>query len=113
MIVFTEMQNIQALLEQDGIIHKDYEFLNDVGLIIGGSEDQSLHHDICRNFSYWASSVPEIQDDNYQVVGWEVDRLQYNEAMSSPFAPSSILVGLGDEENVYLGIQRDQIEYHG
>jgi hypothetical protein len=112
-IVFTEMQHLQSLFEQEGIIHNKYEFINDIGLIIGGSEDQSLHHDIARNFSYWANSSKISEDGIYQHNGWEVNRLDYNEAMSSPFAPSSILIGVGHEENVYLGIQRDQINYHG
>jgi hypothetical protein len=107
------MQRIQTLLADDGVIHNQYEFVNDFGLIIGGSEDQSLHHDISRTFSYWVDSIAENKDDTYQQMGWEVDRLQYNEAMSSPFAPCSILLGLGDEPHVYLAIQRDQIQYHG
>lgn len=42
--------------------------------------------------------------------GWEFDRLAYNEAMASPNAPSSLLISMNDSEEVYVGVQKNQIE---
>jgi hypothetical protein len=100
-------------LEEDGIISKDYEFLHEVGLIIGGTEDQSLHHDISRQFASWTKNDTKKEDEYDRQAGWEVNRLNYNEAMSSPFAPSSILLALGSADDVFLGIQRNEVDFHG
>jgi hypothetical protein len=95
----------------DGVIASDKEALYDLGIIIGGTEDQSLHHDVARRFVNWFPN--EYGNQNYAfmapVTGWEVDRLAYNAAMSSSNAPASILLGMSNDQEVLLGVQKDQI----
>merc|ERR1712063_24281 len=43
------------------------------------------------------------------VMGWEIDRLEYNAAMSSRNAPASILLGMNDKVEALLGVQKDQV----
>lgn len=43
------------------------------------------------------------------LTGWEVDRIEYNQAMESAFPPCSILIGMGKSGDFLLGIQKDQI----
>mmetsp|Transcript_33797 Transcript_33797/g.73241 ORF Transcript_33797/g.73241 Transcript_33797/m.73241 type:complete len:1510 (+) Transcript_33797:223-4752(+) len=90
------------------------EQLDDIGLLFGGSEDQSLHHDTARQKTQWMKHRPFACDNElfeYDMIpGWEVERLMYNAAMASPYAPGSLLVGLhGGDGIVYLGVQRDYV----
>lgn len=80
------------------------ETLCDLGILVGGTEDQSLHHDTARQIVSWMHEENQIP-----VMGWEIDRLEYNAAMASKHAPSSILLGLNDKKEVLLGVQKDQI----
>ena len=87
------------------------ETLDDLGILIGGTEDQPLHHDLARQHVSW---LPEKWlysgvSGMTPASGWEVDRLAYNEAMSSPNAPASLVMGMGDNTEVLLGVQNDQI----
>jgi hypothetical protein len=95
-------------LASEQVIFPQVETLDDVGILIAGTQNQPLHHDVARTFSGWVSSTAKYnakQED--PVAGWEVGRLEYNEAMASPFAPSSIIVPMGEE--AFLGVQKDQI----
>jgi hypothetical protein len=93
-----------------GVFNPETEVLDDLGILIGGTEDQALHHDVARQCVYW---LPEKcrysgEVDTVPVGGWELERLDYNEAMSSPNAPASLVVGMGDATEVLLGVQNDQ-----
>lgn len=92
-----------------GIYHPQEEAMYDLGILIGGTEDQSLHHDVARQSVSWIPEKLLWDEDAIPVTGWEIDRLAYNEAMASPNAPSSILIGMGDKSEVLLGVQKDQI----
>jgi hypothetical protein len=93
-----------------GIIDPRFEKLHDVGMLIGGTEDQSLHHDVARQIVTWTPEVAEGGSTDLQVAGWEVDRKEYNAAMASPHAPSSLVIGMGENREVLLGVQKDQIQ---
>ena len=100
-------------MTQRNILINGAEELDDIGLLFGGVEDQSLHHDTARQFTTWMANRPLAEFDDMAeldaIPGWEVDRLEYNNAMSSPAAPGSLLVGLHGGDFVYLGVQKDQI----
>lgn len=105
---------IERLFIEMGIISSDQECLDEIGLLVGGTEDQSLHHDIARKFVHWydePKSENETSDDhsNVALVGWEVGRLRYNKMISSQFGPAAVLISLGNGAEMLLGIQKDQI----
>lgn len=104
----------EALFSKEGVLNLLNERLDDVGLLFGGTEDQSLHHDTARQSTCWLIERPRVGSEENSsgasVSGWEVDRVLYNRAMASSHAPSSIIVGLGDAKDVLLGVQRNQIE---
>jgi hypothetical protein len=94
-----------------GIFNPETEALYDLGILVGGTEDQSLHHDVARQCVSWLPQecLTSCETGMNPVTGWEIDRLTYNEAMSSPIAPSSILICMGDAGEVLLGVQKDQV----
>jgi hypothetical protein len=107
--VITTRAVVENLLT--GIFDPRSEALYDLGILIGGTEDQSLHHDVARQCVSWIPEKVHSVDGvgMNPVGGWEIDRLGYNEAMSSPNAPSSVLICMGDAEEVLLGVQKDQV----
>lgn len=95
------------------MINPAFEAVHDIGLLFGGTEDQSLHHDTARQTTSWASEKTATENtiDSLKLQpGWEIDRLEYNEAMASPHAPSSLVIGLGPTDEIFLGVQKDCIE---
>lgn len=107
---------IESIFAEMGIISPDRECLDEIGLLIGGTEDQSLHHDIARKFVHWyeePKSGKVVFDDHSTyadvLVGWEVDRLQYNRMISSPSGPAAVLIAMGPRSKMLLGVQKDQI----
>jgi hypothetical protein len=100
--------DLESALAAEQVVFPQVETLDDVGMLIAGTEDQPLHHDVARTFSGWVSNKAKhnAQEED-PVAGWEVGRLEFNEAMASPYAPSSIIVGMGEES--FLGVQKDQI----
>eukprot|EP00978_Attheya_sp_CCMP212_P027022 scaffold90036_cov55-Attheya_sp.AAC.5 len=104
---------VEDLFARDGVITKLCENVDDIGLLFGGSEDQSLHHDAARQVTSWLPERPSSADAVDRMnpySGWEIDRLEYNATMESAYAPGSILVGLGDADHVLLGVQKDRID---
>jgi hypothetical protein len=104
---------VEDLFARDKVITKLCEKVDDIGLLFGGSEDQSLHHDAARQLTSWLPERPSSDDAVERMnpySGWEIDRLEYNMTMESAYAPGSILVGLGDTEYVLLGVQKDRID---
>ena len=77
---------MERLFIEMGIISSVQECLDEFGLLVGGTEDQSFHHDIARKFAHWydeSKSEHETSDDHSNEeaeahVSWEVGRLQYN-----------------------------------
>jgi hypothetical protein len=103
---------VESILTQEGIVNPAFEAIHDLGLLFGGTEDQSLHHDIARQTSVWVKCRPSVDsalDSANLVPGWEVDRLEYHEAMASAWAPSSILLSLGNSDEVHIGVQKDHV----
>jgi hypothetical protein len=100
---------IESVLINAGVFDPEHETLHDVSLLIGGTEDQSLHHDVPRQMACWLPSDDSC-DSEEAVLGWEANRLAYNSAMSSQFAPSSMLVGMNDNGRIAVGVQKDQVK---
>ena len=102
---------IESLFSEKKILHPGKEEIHDIGILIGGTEDQSLHHDIPRQTTSWLEKSPKrFKTTGVPIKGWEFDRAAYNESMASPYAPSSILLGMSDSGVVNLGVQKNQIE---
>jgi hypothetical protein len=102
---------VESLFSEQKILLPGHEKIHDLGILIGGTEDQSIHHDIPRQTTSWLPEEPSISEiSGVPVTGWEFDRAAYNEAMASPYAPSSILLGMSDSGEVNLGVQKNQIE---
>jgi hypothetical protein len=100
--------DLESTLAMEKVVFPQVETLDEVGILIAGTEDQPLHHDLGRIFSGWVSSMAKYNaKEEDPVAGWEVGRMEYNAAMASPYAPSSIIVPMGEE--AFLGIQKDQI----
>ena len=98
-----------------GIISPSHEGLQEIGILIGGTEDQNLHHDIATQFVKWyaepinGTETAKNLSGKEVLVGWESDRIQYNKMMSSPYAPSTALFALGPTGEMLLGVQKDRI----
>lgn len=89
---FTDVERIVG-----NFINLKEEKLHGIVLIVGGTKDQPIHHDVARKFT-----------DGYETVE---DALRYYHDMESPYAPSSILIDMSERDEVLLGVQRDQV-YH-
>lgn len=100
-------------LQANNIISLEREKLDDVGMLIGGTEDQSLHHDVSRTHTRFVSKTKYDPKVENPIAGWEVGRRDFNEAMTSEHAPCSILLGMGSSRKILLGVQKDQIERIG
>ena len=107
---------VEDLLAEHGCFHPEHETIHDLGILIGGTEDQSIHHDIPRQTTSWLPEDPETSEKSHvgvPVNGWEYDRAAYNEAMACPFAPSSVLLGMDDSGKIQVGVQKNQIDRNG
>jgi hypothetical protein len=105
---------VESILIDAGIFNPDHETMHDVNLLIGGTEDQSLHHDVPRQMNCWLPTSGYLDGAEEPILGWETNRLAYNSAMASKFAPSSMLIGMNDKGGKMLvGVQKDQIERSG
>jgi hypothetical protein len=109
-------EKINDIFVELGVIDPDHESLHEIGILIGGTEDQSLHHDCARRFVRWypqpitgKENERELSEILGVLDGFEVDVLRYNTVMSSPYAPSSMLVALGNEGEMFVGVQKDRI----
>jgi hypothetical protein len=114
MRVVTTRSAFETFLSQKGLMDPSRETIHDLGMLIGGTEDQSIHHDIPRQTTVWLPEVPASNSDAHSsgvpVPGWEFDRIAYNETMASRHAPGSILFGMGETGEVQIGVQKNQIE---
>ncbi len=84
------------------------ETVDEILLIIGGTEDQPIQHDIARQTVIY---IPNVAEKKWE-EGWEHQRLLYNNSIARSDAPSSILLGLQDSAgDVVIGIDREQITF--
>jgi hypothetical protein len=104
---------VKSALVEEKVIFPQFETLGDISMLIAGTEDQPLHHDIARAYSQWVSKINYNAKEEHPVQGWEVGRREYNKAMCSPYAPSSIILGMGEGAKLSLGVQKDQISQVG
>jgi hypothetical protein len=101
---------IESALAEAGVIDLNVEILDEVGIIVTGKVMQPLHCDMPRLFARWSKEFTGDEKVDDTTLGWEVKRAAYNAAMSDNKSPSSILLGLGEEGGVFLGVQRDEVE---
>ena len=99
---------VEALLSSAGAMDLRHEKTDEIGILVGGTEDQSLHHDMARQFTAWLPESSGSADD--AVVGWETSRLWYNKALSGKHPPRAMIIGLGESDTILLGVQKDQIQ---
>ena len=97
----------ERILKHYNVVQPVKERIQDLALLVGGTEDQSLHHDLCRQWTFW---LPHEQTDETPTLGWEASRYAYNTAMKGGDAPSSLLIGMGHENYILLGVQNNQVE---
>jgi hypothetical protein len=101
-------KNVIKLLIQHNVYDINHEKIADVSLLIGGTKDQDPHYDFSRMYC-------SFQDEhNKAEVNYEINRSDYNKAMSSQHCHSSIICGFGDERfkisipEVYLNVHDDE-----
>jgi hypothetical protein len=105
---------VESLFSEQRLLHPHHEKIHDLGILIGGTEDQSIHHDIPRQTTCWLPEDPDIAEvEGVPVNGWEFDRAAYNEAMANSYAPSSLLLGMSASGNLQVGVQKNQVEKYG
>jgi len=97
-------ETIEKILQEEGIINPEEEMITEMGILIGGTMDQPIHHDISRRFTKFVNSAAKTE-----IEGWELDRVKYNKAMISSTAPSSILIGMGNQPKVMLGVPKSRV----
>ena len=100
---------LERLLAKAKVIDPKYEIIHDLGVLVGGTEDQSLHHDISRQWTFWLPSKADVGTID-PTLGWEDNRLVYNMALASQHAPCSMLLAMGEPDMMQIGVQKDQIE---
>ena len=75
-----------AILRKLGLLNRSEEYVHSIGLIIGGLQTQPIHHDVSK-------SVCKEND--------------YDRVMALPYAPASILLGLG--HSVRLAVREKDV----
>jgi hypothetical protein len=105
-------QAVETLCTETGLVHPIHENLRDIHILVGGTEDQSLHHDMAREFTSWLPTE-DYESEQDATLGWEYNRLAYNDAMASRYSPSGQIISLGDRATVHIGVQKDQVELEG
>jgi len=81
---------IIKILQECGDIDEGTECVSELSLLLCGTEDQILHHD-------------------YTCIGMSQD--EYDSMMNKEYVPSTILVSLGQDPNLYLGLQDNDVEH--
>jgi hypothetical protein len=97
------------------LFNPEFEAIGDLSLLIGGTADQKIHCDIPRLFCYWNNGK---NPDNlvklsgaYGYFGHEINRKFYNDAVSSKYGQSSIIIDLsGEQLGFHLTISKYLIE---
>ena len=77
---------IRDVLVKAQVLNAESEDIRSISLVIGGTEDQLIHHDVSRDFVCWSDTeLDEEKESNFRRVelGWEHNRIAYNEAMSN------------------------------
>ena len=105
---------VESFFSEQSILHPVNEKIHDLGILIGGTEDQPIHHDIPRQTTKWLPEDPNVSEVmGVPVNGWEFDRAAYNESMAGPYAPSSVLLGMSETGAIKLGVQKNMIDRYG
>lgn len=101
------VEDIQKLLTQHGVLNHENEELEDCAILFGGNKKQKIHHDIARKFLCW-----DNKQDDTDFSHFDIDLNNYNNAIASPFAPSSMLISLHDKGVCRLGLQHNKVELY-
>ena len=102
-------KNVQSKLIEHGLIDAAKEDVEEVSLIIGGSNIQDFHTDIPRVSCYFLGDNKEEV-----IIGWELNRENYNDVMSGENAETSILIDLSaDKSGLFLTLPPDAVEENG
>ncbi len=101
---------IRDVLVEAQVLKTEFDNIRAIPLVIGGTEDQLIHHDALRDFVCWSDTeLDKEKESNFERVqlGWEHKRIAYKEAMSNMYALSSILIPIGKgKDGCHLGIRR-------
>jgi len=92
---------VEKILINEGIIDPTVERVNGLAMLVGGTQDQIVHHDLPRVLLCYRKK------NGKEVTGWELHRKGYNASMKSGHAPCSVLLPMGND-HLLLGVQKDQ-----
>jgi hypothetical protein len=95
-------QKMEYLLIKAGHFDPTVERIAELTMLIGGTEDQSIHHDVARYLTSYHHAT-------YEDLGWEEKRKEYNEAMRGPHAPCSMLFAMSTDRTMNLGVQSTEL----
>lgn len=96
-------RRVEEILEEAGQIDTAFESIVEIGLLIGGTMTQALHHDHGREFT----ELHRVENDESALAGWETQRLEYNMEMSGTHAPTGQIYGMSTSKLVQIGVQKD------
>jgi hypothetical protein len=97
-------QMVEKALNAQGIIDSEHEYIEDVSLLIGGTDNQSVHGDIPRTYCYWKDDSEKVRQVH------EVNREKYNDAVSDKHGMSSIIIDLSsDQSGFFFAIPKQTI----
>jgi hypothetical protein len=95
---------VENALNAQGIINSEHEYIEDVSLLIGGTDNQSVHGDIPRTYCYWKDDSKNVRQVH------EVNREKYNDAVSDKHGMSSIIIDLSsDQSGFFFAIPKQTI----
>ena len=95
---------VEKALHDQGIINSEHEYIEDVSLLIGGTDNQSVHGDIPRTYCYWKDDSKNVRQVH------EVNREKYNDAVSDKHGMSSIIIDLSsDQSGFFFAIPKQTI----
>lgn len=90
-------KEVKQLLHEYAIIDKEHEDVEELSLLIGGTDNQPCHNDIPRILTYCYDSISKKSFPSH-----EVNRKEYNEAVDNEFGMSSIIIDLSDDSSGYF-----------
>jgi hypothetical protein len=108
-------KKVSELLSSAKLFNPEFEVIEDVSLLIGGTADQKIHCDIPRLFCFFNNGTnPENLVNLKDALGYfghEINRKFYNDAVSSKYGHSSIIIDLSSEQlGFHLTIPKYLIE---
>ena len=104
------------MLHDYAIIDEQFEDIEDVSMLIGGTAIQSCHTDIAWIYTYWSDIeqsseiTKNVKRNKYKEIH-EVGRNEYNQAVDCQYGMSSIIIDLSvDNSGFALAIPKMFIE---